>query len=191
MPWAEVEGQLGHHANVERYCLWAHYVIALLGPQGLGLQPGQVQLGPGDAGWPLGALIQALSSHLPHLLHPGLGRPGTGAEPTCADLSPGSSLPVPAAESEPGTPDSSVVMEAKKMPATGTHYCAGWACSDVLAWASLMLLIAAGAWVAARIAGWGPSGPRLRPLRAQPPLLPVTKALRNRAASLPNLVRVV
>ncbi|KAJ9508795.1 hypothetical protein QJQ45_028108 [Haematococcus lacustris] len=102
MPWAEVERQLGHHANVERYCLWAHYVIALLGPQGLGLQPGQVLLGPGDAGWPLGALIQALSSHLPHLLHPGLARPGTGAEPTCADLSPGSSLPVPAAEPEPG-----------------------------------------------------------------------------------------
>ncbi|GFH05610.1 uncharacterized protein HaLaN_00102 [Haematococcus lacustris] len=45
MPWAEVERQLGHHANVERYCLWAHYVIALLGPQGLGLQPGQVLLG--------------------------------------------------------------------------------------------------------------------------------------------------
>ena len=53
-----MEGELGGHINRERYCTWGPYVMLLL-REGLGLRAGegQVRVGSGEVGWPLGAAL--------------------------------------------------------------------------------------------------------------------------------------
>lgn len=46
MPWAEVDEKLGENVNVEKYCLWGWYVLALL-QQGLQIKEEQMAIG----GW--------------------------------------------------------------------------------------------------------------------------------------------
>ncbi|GIL99281.1 hypothetical protein Vretimale_4439, partial [Volvox reticuliferus] len=55
-PWGDVEAHLGHHINVEKYCLWGPYVAHLL-TAGLGLAADGFTIGSGDVGWPIGAAL--------------------------------------------------------------------------------------------------------------------------------------
>ncbi|GFR41178.1 hypothetical protein Agub_g1845, partial [Astrephomene gubernaculifera] len=56
LPWREVSSTLGHHINVEKYCMWGPYVAHLI-TAGLGLTPEQYDIGSGDVGWPVGAAL--------------------------------------------------------------------------------------------------------------------------------------
>ncbi|GLI68899.1 hypothetical protein VaNZ11_013447 [Volvox africanus] len=55
-PWGDVEARMGHHINVEKYCLWGPYVAHLL-TAGLGLAADEFTIGTGDVGWPIGAAL--------------------------------------------------------------------------------------------------------------------------------------
>lgn len=74
-PWSAIQTEQGDAVNLEMYCLWGHYVPALL-QQGLRLSTQQVRFGSGDVGWPLGAaLVEAaqvpdmLAAHTESLSH--------------------------------------------------------------------------------------------------------------------------
>ncbi|GIL43178.1 hypothetical protein Vafri_991 [Volvox africanus] len=55
-PWGDVESRMGHHINVEKYCLWGPYVAHLL-TAGLSLAADEFTIGSGDVGWPIGAAL--------------------------------------------------------------------------------------------------------------------------------------
>eukprot|EP00200_Dunaliella_tertiolecta_P004572 CAMPEP_0202346910 /NCGR_PEP_ID=MMETSP1126-20121109/5495_1 /ASSEMBLY_ACC=CAM_ASM_000457 /TAXON_ID=3047 /ORGANISM="Dunaliella tertiolecta, Strain CCMP1320" /LENGTH=478 /DNA_ID=CAMNT_0048938379 /DNA_START=1182 /DNA_END=2618 /DNA_ORIENTATION=+ len=64
MPWDQVQSQLGHHVNVEKYGLWGLYAPTLLGPDGFNLSSTRLTIGTRDMSWTLGAAIVEVSERL-------------------------------------------------------------------------------------------------------------------------------